>query len=181
MIILRYSDYTANGRMIVIEKVDRLIFENAGNFYDGKPEDYFSGDRTPQHYRNPWLAQAMVNLNMIDTVGHGIHSMILTQRSRYFPPPDHAKSLPNKVVLEKFGHLIDENYTKLLLEHQDAPINGDFPGPCAKKQPSTDTAAAMLRRQRIPVHFTLEAGDLKNRNSRNSSSSISVNSVLLPG
>jgi ATP-dependent DNA helicase RecG len=71
--------------MIVIEKVDRLIFENAGNFYDGKPEDYFFGDRTPQQYRNPWLAQAMVNLNMIDTVGHGIHSMILAQRNRFFP------------------------------------------------------------------------------------------------
>ncbi len=53
---IAHQDYTATARIIVIEKVDRLIFENAGNFYDGKPEDYFSGDRTPQQYRNPWLA-----------------------------------------------------------------------------------------------------------------------------
>ena len=65
----------------------------------------------------------MVNLHMIDTAGHGIHSMILAQRSRYFPLPDYAKSLSDKVVLEIFGHLIDENYTKILLEHQDMPLS----------------------------------------------------------
>ncbi|MCF6249509.1 MAG: transcriptional regulator, partial [Desulfobacula sp.] len=119
-----------------------------GNFYDGKPEDYFSGDRTPQQYRNPWLAQAMVNLNMIDTVGHGIHSMILAQRNRFFPLPDYAKSLPDKVVLEIFGHLIDENYTKILLEHQDMPLSTVvLLDRVQKKQPITNTAAAMLRRQ----------------------------------
>jgi len=145
---IAHQDYTANARIIVIEKVDRLIFENVGNFYDGKPEDYFSGDRTPQQYRNPWLAQAMVNLNMIDTVGHGIHSMIMAQRSRYFPLPDYAKSLPNKVVLEIFGHLIDENYTKILLEHQDMPLSTVILlDRVQKKQPITNTAAAMLRRQ----------------------------------
>jgi len=145
---IAHQDYTANARIIVTEKVNRLIFENAGNFYDGKPEDYFIGDRTPQQYRNPWLAQAMVNLNMIDTVGHGIHSMILAQRSRFFPLPDYANSLPDKVVLEIFGHLIDENYTKLLLEHREMPLSTVILlDRVQKKQPITDTATAMLRRQ----------------------------------
>lgn len=53
--------------------------------------------------------QAMVNLNMIDTVGHGIHSMILAQRGRFFPLPDYTKSLPDKVVLEIIVNLIDNN------------------------------------------------------------------------
>ena len=90
----------------------------------------------------------MVNFNMIDTVGHGIHSMILAQRSRYFPLPDYAKSLSDKVVLEIFGHLIDENYTKILLEHQDMPLSTVIIlDRVQKKQPITDTAAALLRRQ----------------------------------
>jgi ATP-dependent DNA helicase RecG len=71
---IAHQDYTLCSRIVVTEKADRLIFENAGSFYEGKPEDYFSGERTPKRYRNPWLAQAMVNLNMIDTVGRAGHS-----------------------------------------------------------------------------------------------------------
>lgn len=144
---ITHQDYTLNSRIIVTEKVDRLIFENAGSFFDGKPEDYFAGERTPERYRNPWLAQAMVNLNMIDTVGHGIHSMILAQRRRYFPLPDYSKSGSAKVVLEIFGHLIDENYTKLLLERQDLPLSiVILLDRVQKRQPITDDAATMLRK-----------------------------------
>ncbi|MFU7556863.1 ATP-binding protein, partial [Pseudomonas paraeruginosa] len=87
------------------------------------PEDYFSGGVTPSRYRNPWLAQAMVSLSMIDTMGFGISTMTLSQRKRYFPLPDYSKSSPDKVVLEIYGHVIDENYTRLLLERQDLPLN----------------------------------------------------------
>jgi ATP-dependent DNA helicase RecG len=132
---------------VVKEKVDRLIFENAGSFFDGRPEDYFIGERTPQRYRNQWLAQGMVNLNMIDTVGHGIHTMIMTQRQRYFPLPDYSKSDVGKVVLEIFGHVIDENYTKLLLERQDLPLSTVILlDRTQKRQQITDDAANMLRK-----------------------------------
>lgn len=144
---IAHQDYTQNARIIVIEKTDRLIFENVGSFYDGKPSDYFFGERTPRRYRNPWLAQAMVNLNMIDTVGHGIHSMILAQRQRYFPLPDYSRSDSNKVVLEIFGRLIDENYTKLLLERQDLTLaNVILLDYVQKRQPISDDAVAMLRK-----------------------------------
>lgn len=159
---IAHQDYVANSRIIVTEKIDRLIFENAGRFYDGTPEDYYSGDRTPQRYRNPWLAQAMVNLNMIDTVGHGIHSMTLAQRRRFFPLPDYAKTTPEKVVLEIFGHLINENYTKLLLEHQDLPLDlVILLDRVQKKQPITDAAVTTLRRQGLiegrKPHFFVSA------------------------
>lgn len=159
---IAHQDYAANARIIVTEKIDRLIFENAGRFYDGTPEDYYSGDRTPQRYRNPWLAQAMVNLNMIDTVGHGIHSMTLAQRRRFFPLPDYAKTTPEKVVLEIFGHLINENYTKLLLEHQDLPLDlVILLDRVQKKQSITDAAATTLRRQGLiegrKPHFFVSA------------------------
>lgn len=91
---IAHQDYDLCSRIVVTEKVDRLIFENMGSFFDGKPEDYFVGERTPQRYRNHWLAQGMVNLNMIDIVGHGIHAMIIAQRQRYFPLPDYSKSEP---------------------------------------------------------------------------------------
>jgi len=145
---IAHQDYRAHARVTVTEKVDRLIFENSGNFYDGRPEDYFSGEKTPRRYRNLWLAQAMVNLNMIDTVGLGIHSMILAQRQRYFPLPDYTHSTPAQVVLEIFGHLIDENYTKLLLERKDLTLaTVILLDRIQKKQSVTDEAAAKLRRE----------------------------------
>lgn len=159
---IAHQDYLAGARITVTEKVDRLIFENSGCFYDGKPEDYFFGDRTPRRYRNPWLAQAMVNLGMIDTVGHGIHSMLLSQRQRYFPLPDYAKSTPDQVVLEIFGYLIDENYTKLLLERQDLSLNKVILlDRIQKRQEITNDAAAKLRREGLiegrKPHFFVSA------------------------
>jgi len=144
---IAHQDYTLRSRILVTEKIDRLIFENAGRFFDGKPEDYFAGEHTPKRYRNPWLSHAMVNLNMIDTVGHGIHAMILAQRNRYFPLPDYSKSEQGKVVLEISGHVIDENYTRLLLELRDLPLTTVvLLDRVQKKQPITDDAATMLRK-----------------------------------
>jgi ATP-dependent DNA helicase RecG len=70
-----HQDYTRSGRVVVIEQSDRLRFENLGTFYEGKPDDYIPGSKTPHRYRNPFLAQAMAELNMIDTMGYGIHEM----------------------------------------------------------------------------------------------------------
>lgn len=119
---LGHQDYARGHRIIVTERPDRLVFENAGSFFDGTVEDYSTGGRTPSHYRNPFLAQAMVNLNMIDTMGYGIHRMFLEQRRRSFPLPDYDLSDPGKVCLTIYGRLIDENYTRLLMEAKDLPL-----------------------------------------------------------
>lgn len=84
---IAHQDYTRNGRIIVTELPDRLIFENEGSFYEGQPVDYISGHKTPRRYRNPFLAQAMAELNMIDTMGYGIYTMHIGQARRYFPLP----------------------------------------------------------------------------------------------
>lgn len=147
---IAHQDYLQRSRILVTERVDRLVFENAGGFFEGKPEDYFSGEVTPSRYRNPWLAQAMVSLSMIDTMGFGISAMTLSQRKRYFPLPDYSKSGPHSVVLEIYGHVIDENYTRLLLERQDLPLNMVMLlDRVQKKQAITDNAAALLRKQRL--------------------------------
>ncbi len=157
---IAHQDYQLRSRIIVTERVDRLVFENAGGFFEGQPEDYFSGEQTPTRYRNPWLTQAMVSLSMIDTMGFGIRTMTLSQRSRYFPLPDYSKSEPKKVVLEIYGHVIDENYTLLLLERDDLPLNTVMLlDRVQKKQPITDAAAGMLRKQgliegRKPNYYT---------------------------
>lgn len=145
---IAHQDYQLRSRILLTERVDRLVFENAGGFFEGKPEDYFSGEVTPSRYRNPWLVQAMVSLSMIDTMGFGISTMTLSQRKRYFPLPDYSKSSPDKVVLEIYGHVIDENYTRLLLERQDLPLNTVMLLDRVQKKLSiTDDAAALLRKQ----------------------------------
>lgn len=93
--------------------------ENEGGFIEGSAEDYTFGDKTPKKYRNRWLSDAMVNLNMIDTMGYGIRRMYEGQRKRFFPLPDYCQSTRDKVVLEIYGHSIDENYSKLLIEKKD--------------------------------------------------------------
>jgi ATP-dependent DNA helicase RecG len=71
----------------------------------------------------------------------------MTQRQRYFPLPDYSKSESRKVVLEIFGHLIDENYTKLLLERQDLPLSTVILlDRIQKRQQITDDATNMLRK-----------------------------------
>ena len=66
-----------------------------------------------------WLTNAMVTLKMIDSLGYGIHKMYKSQMQRYFLLPDYSKSTRDDVVLEIYGHAIDENYSKLLIEKKD--------------------------------------------------------------
>lgn len=147
---IAHQDYTRQERILVTETVDRLAFENAGAFFEGAAEDYFSGEKTPSRYRNPWLAQAMVQLGMIDTMGYGIHTMTVAQRKRYFPLPDYGKSTASKVVLEIFGHTINENYSLLLLERQDLSIDTVILLDRVQKGlPITDDAATHLRREKL--------------------------------
>jgi len=116
---IAHQDYGQNSRIVLVEKVNKLIFRNAGGFFEGKAEDYCDGNLTPQKYRNKWLANAMVNLNMIDSLGFGISKMYRSQMRRFFPLPDYSQTTANEVVLEIYGHSIDVNYSKLLIENKD--------------------------------------------------------------
>jgi ATP-dependent DNA helicase RecG len=147
---LAHQDYSLHSRIIVTEKVDRLIFSNAGSFYEGSPDDYTGGEKTPERYRNPFLAHAMVNLGMIDTLGYGIHTMVLAQRNRFFPLPDYILSEPQKVTLQIYGHSIDENYSKLLIERKDLPLTEVvLLDRVQKKLPITDEAASLLKNDKL--------------------------------
>jgi ATP-dependent DNA helicase RecG len=120
---IAHQDYSKNSRILVTEKIDRLILQNAGSFFEGSLEDYILQDITPRNYRNKFLAQAMVNLDMIDTMGYGIKTMFIKQRQRYFPMPEYDLTQPEQVNVEIMGRLIDENYSKLLIEEADLPLS----------------------------------------------------------
>ena len=119
---IAHQNYAENARIIVIERENELEFRNSGGFYDGTYEDYITGERIPIKYRNPFLAQAMANIKMIDTEGFGIHKMFVSQKDRYLPMPDYDKSDIDTVVLTLPGTVIDENYSLLLLENSDIDL-----------------------------------------------------------
>jgi ATP-dependent DNA helicase RecG len=61
----------------------------------------------------------MVELNLIDTQGSGIKRMFETQRRRSFPLPDYDLSVPGQVAVTLTGRILDERYTRLLMERTD--------------------------------------------------------------
>jgi len=119
---IAHQDYTMSGRINVVEIEDeQLIFSNVGDFLPGSVESVLESDQPPALYRNNFLAQAMVNLNMIDTIGSGIKRMFISQRERFFPMPDYDLSGSSvKVVIT--GKVIDMEYAKVLARHKDLSL-----------------------------------------------------------
>lgn len=119
---IAHQDYELKGRINVVERPDELIFTNLGSFLPGSIENVIATDAPPERYRNAFLANAMVNLNMIDTIGSGIKKMFNLQRQRYFPLPDYDLSEPNRVKVRILGKIINENYTRLLIKMPDLEL-----------------------------------------------------------
>jgi len=144
---IAHQDFTRNGRIIVTELPDRLIFENEGAFFEGQPDDYIAGNKTPRRYRNPFLAQAMAELNMIDTMGYGIHSIHIGQARRYFPMPDYDLSEPNAVKMTVHGGVVDPAYSRMLIQKTDLPLDEILAlDRVQKRLPLTDAMIKRLRR-----------------------------------
>lgn len=119
---ITHQDYTRNGRVLVTELPDRLVFENEGTFFEGLPEEYVQGHKTPRRYRNPFLASAMAELNMIDTMGYGIHEIYKGQARRYFPMPDYDLGEASAVKMTIYGGVVDPAYSRLLIQKTDLPL-----------------------------------------------------------
>lgn len=119
---IAHQDYSRNGRVVVKELPDRLVFENEGSFFEGRPDDYVQGTKIPRRYRNPFLAQAMAELNMIDTMGYGIRDMYRGQARRYFPMPDYDLSDAAAVRMTVYGGVVDIAYSRLLIQKTDLPL-----------------------------------------------------------
>ncbi len=119
---IAHQDYQLRGRIIVVEFPDRVILTNVGDFLPGDVETVIRQDAPQSFYRNNFLADAMVELNLIDTQGGGIKRMFETQRKRSFPLPDYNLTKPGSVIVNLNGRILDERYTRLLLERTDLDL-----------------------------------------------------------
>ncbi len=145
---IAHQDYSLQSRIIVTEHPDSLTFGSNGSFFEGILDDYTTGDKTPQRYRNRFLADAMVTVNMIDTMGYGIRRMYQAQRDRFYPLPDYDLSNAEKVVVTVCGKVIDPNYTLLLMKQRDLHLRTVIMlDRIQKQQPISKEAATVLRRQ----------------------------------
>jgi len=119
---IAHQDYSLGGRINMVEMPDQLILTNVGSFLPGNVENVIKRDAPMEVYRNPSLSQAMVNLNMIDTQGGGIKRMFQTQMKRFFPLPDYNLSDPIRVVVTIRGTILNEQYTRMLMERTDLDL-----------------------------------------------------------
>ncbi|GJQ22875.1 transcriptional regulator [Candidatus Brocadia sapporoensis] len=147
---IAHQDYGLKGRITVVEKPDELIFTNLGSFIPGSVEKVIEQDAPQEYYRNQFLVNAMVNLNMIDTIGSGIKKMFILQRNRYFPMPDYDLGEPDKVKVRIIGKVLDENYTKMLIDNTNLDIKTViYLDKVQKKQRLTKDEFKLLKAQKL--------------------------------
>jgi ATP-dependent DNA helicase RecG len=94
---------------------DSILFTNLGQFLPGSVEEVIRRDQPQDEYRNRFLVDAMVNLNMIDTIGSGIRRSFGIQRERNFPMPTYDLSETGRVKVRVIGQILDPNYTRMLM------------------------------------------------------------------
>ena len=169
---LAHQDYEQAGRVVVVETMGRLRLTNLGGFVDGKPEDYYIGERTLSVYRNPWLAVAMNNIGMIDKGGYGIRDMVASQRKRYLPLPDYEGSTPIETSFNIYGQQIDENYSRMLMERSDLPLEQViWLDRVQKRHRIADAHATVLRKAKLvegrKPNFFVSASVAKITNTQN--------------
>ncbi len=118
-----HQNYKLHGNINVMEYKDKLIITNEGNFIPETIENVLKDGFSSPYYRNQFLANAMVNLNMIDTVGSGIRRVYDIQKKKFFPMPDYDLSKDNRVKVTLYGKIIDEKYSKILFEKTNLDID----------------------------------------------------------
>ncbi len=119
---IAHQDYGLRGRVNVVETPSSILITNVGSFLPGDVDKVIRQDAPLEIYRNPFLAEVMVNLNMIDTQGGGIKRMFQKQMQRFFPMPDYNLTESDRVQVTIPGNILDEQYTRLLMERVDLDL-----------------------------------------------------------
>lgn len=119
---IAHQDYRRGGRINLVEDGESILMTNLGHFIPETVERVIEQDAPQETYRNPFLSAAMVNLNMIDTIGSGIRRMFNEQRKRFFPLPDYDLSDPQRVRVRVIGKVLNENYTRILMAKTDIAL-----------------------------------------------------------
>lgn len=145
---IAHQNYELGGKVTVVEFEDgRLCFNNPGRFIPGSVEQVIHADAPESRYRNRFLTDAMVNLNMIDTIGSGIRKMFIIQKQRFFPLPEYELDR-DRVQVTITGRVVDLNYARKLAELPSLTLDDIILLDRVQKQkPLTDDQASHLRRQ----------------------------------
>ena len=81
---IAHQDYSKHARINVVEfEDDHLVFSNYGSFLPKSIEAVVLNDSPEEIYRNPFLVEAMKNLDMVETQGGGIRKTFNFQRERF--------------------------------------------------------------------------------------------------
>lgn len=119
---IAHQDYTMGGKINLVEREDGiLVFSNSGDFIPKSIEKVIEADAPETQYRNPFLANAMVNLNMIDTIGSGIKRLFVIQKNKFFPLPEYNLA-DRKVTVSIIGKVIDLNYARKLAQMKELSL-----------------------------------------------------------
>lgn len=110
---IAHQDYAKGGMINIVEYEDRLVFTNLGSFIPGTVRHVLESDAPEENYHNKFLATAMVELKMVDTIGSGIRRMFGYQKRRLFPMPDYDLT-DDKVKLTIIGKVLDLKYANQL-------------------------------------------------------------------
>ena len=116
-----HQDYTLGGQINIVEYEDKLVFTNKGGFIPGNICNVLKEDAPEETYRNPFLAQAMVGLQMVDTIGSGIRKMFNFQRQRFFPLPDYIIE-KNRVQVTIIGKILNMEYANILARNAELTL-----------------------------------------------------------
>lgn len=120
---IAHQDYRVSGRVNIIEMKDKVMIVNEGSFIPQTVDKLIINEGyIPPYYRNTYLAQAMVNLNLIDTAGMGIKRSFEKLKERYFPMLDYDLSESNRVKVTIYGTVLNEKYTSVLFENRDLTL-----------------------------------------------------------
>jgi ATP-dependent DNA helicase RecG len=113
---IAHQDYAQGGRVRVTESPDSLTFFNLGSFLPGTVARVLGSRQPEQRYRNACLANAMVELDLIETLNSGVPKMFRLQRERFFPLPDFEfEQAPDSVSVRIYGKTLDEKYVHVLM------------------------------------------------------------------
>ncbi len=120
---IAHQDYSKGARINVVEfEDDHLVFTNYGSFLPKSVEDVVLNNTPEEVYRNPFLVEAMKNLDMIETQGGGIRKIFNFQKQRFFPLPDYNFE-ENKVKVTITGKILDENFAKILIKNSNLGLD----------------------------------------------------------
>jgi ATP-dependent DNA helicase RecG len=147
---IAHQDYQQSARITVTERPGSLTFTNRGEFIPGTVLSVIERDVPPDRYRNPFLANAMVELKMIDTIGSGIKRMFRIQRDRNFPMPDYDLDEEGVVRVTIPGRVIDENYTRMLVKRKELTLTDVIAlDKVQKGHPITPEERTILRKKKL--------------------------------